>query len=268
MLRRRVLTVAWAAPLTLGAAAAGGLVQAAVAMGAAVAAGWELAGLLARQGLEAPRAVAVGAAALPVAVAASLPFSFWAPAVAAAAALPVAGLVWVAAGSRRAGLGRALDWAAHAGLAAAWVGWPLGIWLWLRAAWGTGAAWYPLLVVWAADAAAYAVGTRWGRHPLAPELSPGKSWEGALAGVAAGGLAGWLLRGTVGGEAGWGAAAGALLAAVGMAGDLWESGLKRAAGVKDAGRLLPGHGGMLDRVDSLLFALPAAAALLAWVRGG
>lgn len=113
-----------------------------------------------------------------------------------------------------------------------------------------------LAVVWAADAGAYFAGRRWGRRRLAPRLSPGKSWEGF-----AGGLVAAVVAALVAGL--WCATPVAVLvpvavvaALVSVVGDLAESRLKRAAGTKDSGRLIPGHGGILDRLDSLCAAAP------------
>ncbi|HHH36159.1 MAG TPA: phosphatidate cytidylyltransferase [Gammaproteobacteria bacterium] len=114
-------------------------------------------------------------------------------------------------------------------------------------------------IVWAADSGAYFSGRRWGRHRLAPRISPGKTREGAAGGVAAAVVvalpAAWLLgfRGA--------ALVGFVLLAVvtalfSIVGDLLESLLKRRRGVKDSGHLLPGHGGVLDRIDSLTAAAP------------
>jgi phosphatidate cytidylyltransferase len=118
-------------------------------------------------------------------------------------------------------------------------------------------------VVWLADTAAYLVGSRWGRHKLAPAVSPGKSWEGLAAAVAAVAVYYGVLYGT---GAGWASAMGAVLIAVvtltSVLGDLFESWLKRQAGVKDSGTWLPGHGGVLDRADSLTASLPFAASIL------
>jgi phosphatidate cytidylyltransferase len=134
-----------------------------------------------------------------------------------------------------------------------------------------------MAVVWVADTAAYFAGRRFGRRKLAPAVSPGKTWEGvwgALAAVAAyaaavAALAPGLLgldRATPGRLAA--VAGGALVvAAVSVLGDLYESWLKRQAGVKDSGRLLPGHGGVLDRVDAQLAALPLATVLLRLLEG-
>jgi phosphatidate cytidylyltransferase len=109
------------------------------------------------------------------------------------------------------------------------------------------------------DIGGYAVGSRFGRHNLAPAVSPNKSWEGLIGGcvVAIGASAGitslihpWHLSTAV--------ALGCIVAVVAPFGDLVESMIKRDLGVKDMGSLLPGHGGMLDRIDALLFVLPAA----------
>ena len=128
-----------------------------------------------------------------------------------------------------------------------------------------------MAIVWIADTAAYFAGRAFGRRKLAPHLSPGKTWEGVYGGMAAvvvyalalvplaaaGGFAGavsppaivvWIMLALA-------------LAALSVVGDLYESLLKRSANVKDSGRLLPGHGGVLDRIDALLAAMPAAALL-------
>jgi phosphatidate cytidylyltransferase len=124
--------------------------------------------------------------------------------------------------------------------------------------------------VWAGDIAALYVGRTWGRHQLAPQLSPNKSWEGATASLlgsvaVAGsllGLASQLARTNFsrlyfGDEAWWYWLAIAVVVNIAaQVGDLAESGLKRSAGVKDSGSLLPGHGGVLDRIDALLLAAP------------
>jgi phosphatidate cytidylyltransferase len=121
-------------------------------------------------------------------------------------------------------------------------------------------------IVWLADSAAYFAGRAWGRHRLAPAISPGKTWEG-LAGAALV-LAVYyvLLSRVTAGWPGWQAADGMILfagvAVLSVVGDLFESWIKRQAGAKDSGTLLPGHGGVLDRIDGLTASLPFAAA---WV---
>ena len=114
------------------------------------------------------------------------------------------------------------------------------------------------LCVMLGDTAAYYVGSSIGRHRMAPKLSPSKSWEGAIASLVAAVGAGWLAKMWFYPELPLSHALilGGLLGVAGILGDLSESMLKRAGGVKDASNLLPGHGGLLDRVDSLLFAAP------------
>jgi phosphatidate cytidylyltransferase len=128
----------------------------------------------------------------------------------------------------------------------------------------------PLAATWIGDAAAYFAGTAWGRKKLFPSVSPAKSWVGAWAGTLGAAAAGviWLmvvrpyLPGLpVPGLAG-AAVMGALLGIAAIVGDLAESLLKREAGMKDSGRLFPGHGGVLDRLDALVFTLPTAYILL------
>jgi phosphatidate cytidylyltransferase len=122
---------------------------------------------------------------------------------------------------------------------------------------------FALALNWVGDSAAYYVGRRFGKHKLAPVVSPGKSWEGAAASVLGAVLFGLLYLGHFLPQIPWWQVA--LMAAIantaGQLGDLAESALKRGAGVKDSGNLLPGHGGILDRVDSSLFALPVVYVL-------
>ena len=118
---------------------------------------------------------------------------------------------------------------------------------------------YALLVSWIGDTGAYYAGRCWGRHKLAPRISPGKSWEGAGASVAVAVAAGAAYLGYFLPAVSWWEAAllSAVMNAAGQVGDLAESAMKRGAGIKDSGNILPGHGGFLDRVDSTLFTLPA-----------
>jgi phosphatidate cytidylyltransferase len=122
-----------------------------------------------------------------------------------------------------------------------------------------------LAIVWLGDTAAYYVGSRIGRHKLAPVISPKKSWEGSIAGFAVGLAAAvvWSLVRLERLDPGVLAAA-AVTAAAAQVGDLVESMIKRGAGVKDSGHVLPGHGGLLDRMDALLFAAPVLLFAL-WV---
>jgi phosphatidate cytidylyltransferase len=127
-----------------------------------------------------------------------------------------------------------------------------------------------LAVAWIADTAAYFAGRRWGRRKLAPGISPGKTWEGAAGGLI--GAAAYamilsvLLAGLQATRMGVFLGAAALLVVVSIVGDLFESALKRQAGAKDSGTLLPGHGGMLDRIDSAAAVLPVAAVIAPLLR--
>jgi phosphatidate cytidylyltransferase len=145
-------------------------------------------------------------------------------------------------------------------LGLAWINALLGHTILLRAL-PEGLHWVLLLVwvTWIGETAAYTVGSLVGRHKLAPGISPGKTVEGALAQLVGSPLAalaaqGWLFPGLSTRDA---LLVGLLLGVVGQLGDLAESALKRSVGTKDTGQLIPGHGGMLDRVDGLLFNAPA-----------
>ena len=129
-----------------------------------------------------------------------------------------------------------------------------------------------MAVVWVSDSVAYFAGRRFGKRKLAPETSPGKTWEGVWAALLAVSLMGWTwsslfpsyLPNVVTATSYpsiWMSAVCLLTAAAGISGDLVESRLKRVAGVKDSGRCLPGHGGILDRIDALIPAMP----IMAWV---
>lgn len=124
------------------------------------------------------------------------------------------------------------------------------------------------LVIWGGDSGAYYVGTRFGRHRLAPVVSPKKSWEGIAGGTALSFFAVWVCRTVFFPELPWsvGLPLAALLSLLAPLGDLVESLFKRDAGVKDSADTLPGHGGFLDRTDSLFFAAPFVLALFLAVR--
>jgi phosphatidate cytidylyltransferase len=125
---------------------------------------------------------------------------------------------------------------------------------------------FALAINWVGDTGAYYVGKRFGKHKMAPRISPGKSWEGAAASILFAALfttiGMHLFLNTPLLKA---ATFGILGNIAGQIGDLAESAMKRGAGVKDSGTLLPGHGGMLDRVDSALFTLPVAFAIARWM---
>jgi phosphatidate cytidylyltransferase len=114
-------------------------------------------------------------------------------------------------------------------------------------------AMFALLVTWATDVGAYLGGMAFGKHKMAPAISPGKSWEGAVSGILTAALGGGMLAYFMEFPVRFSVAGGAALGILAELGDLVESSLKRFAKVKDSGTVIPGHGGVLDRFDSLLF---------------
>ena len=165
--------------------------------------------------------------------------------------------------------GGALEDAACTLVGVVWIGWLAGYAIVLRDS--AGAAWLltALAITWAADTAAYFTGRAFGRHLLCPRVSPKKTVEGLAGGMAAALLVGALAAVLALHVPWW---AGAIVGLAGglaaVAGDLAESFVKRQFGVKDSGHLVPGHGGLLDRIDSLLFAIPAVTACVMLIRGG
>ncbi len=226
---------------------------------------WELHGLLEAMGARVPpipqialSLLVVGAALTPI------PAAPW-----AAAALGTVLSAAIALARNAPPEQRVLTWASMA-LSALYTGWlPAHFILlrqlpgaslpveWLPFALPAGARWvlFALLITWCTDIAAYAAGRAFGRHRMSPALSPRKTWEGAAAGVAACALAPYPLSALLSLplSTSEGAFLGIILSVLGQLGDLAESLLKRAGQAKDSSRLLPGHGGLLDRMDSLLF---------------
>jgi phosphatidate cytidylyltransferase len=159
------------------------------------------------------------------------------------------------------------------GLAAAslfpslYLGLPLGALVAIRETRGRDALFLLMLTVFTSDTAQYYSGRAFGRRPLAPAISPKKTVEGAVGGFVFGAFV-CAVMGTL-----WlpvvplvlRAAIGVMIVALGVAGDLFESMLKRSAGVKDSSSLIPGHGGILDRIDALLFAAPVYYVVLKYV---
>ncbi|WP_420469519.1 phosphatidate cytidylyltransferase [Brevundimonas sp. FT23042] len=160
-----------------------------------------------------------------------------------------------------------------------YLGWPSILLIWLRngdtpADPHMGLYWtiFAFMTTWTADSLAYLVGSSVGGPKLWPRFSPNKTWSGFVGGLAGGAVAGALMGVFLDMGIGlWGALLGLAAAAATMAGDLWESALKRRYGVKDAGKLIPGHGGLLDRVDGLMFAAVVVACgrlVSLWLNGG
>lgn len=146
-----------------------------------------------------------------------------------------------------------------------YLGWPAILLIWLRDGHDViGLNWTMMVfvVAWSSDVLAYLAGSLIGGPKLWPKFSPNKTWAGFTAGLIGGSAAGLVLTSVLdfGIHPAWGAALGLAGALATMAGDLWESALKRRFGVKDAGSIIPGHGGLLDRVDGMMFAVVVIAA--------
>lgn len=165
--------------------------------------------------------------------------------------------VFTLAGSAYVGLGFGFLielWLADGAATRGWLG-DLPVWLLLA-----------LVPTWVGDSVAYLVGSRIGRRRIVPSISPGKTWEGTLAGFGAAAVVALLIAVSAGLRTGPALLVAGLVGPAGFAGDLFESAIKRAAGAKDSGTLFPGHGGVLDRIDSLIFVAPAVALVLALAR--
>ena len=274
--RQRLLVAAALIPLTVAAVWAGGLVFLAGIVLLSAVGSREYVGLL--RGAERPvlpAAVVAVSVAFPILVALAGTAEAWRL---AAALVPLTGAWALVRLTMEESPVTATAWSVFGML---YVGGLLSFALPLRASGGERVAgtlvfFLPVLVTWVADTAAFFGGRRWGRRALAPTISPNKTVEGALASLAAGPLTALLYRaalleplapavdpGLVGTAA---VGLGVAVAAVG--GDLLESALKRECGAKDASDLLPGHGGLLDRMDSLLWTIPVAYVLLHLLPGG
>jgi len=185
--------------------------------------------------------------------------------VVAIAPWPVSAVVLLGVGALAAGELFALRRAGIAALAeGALLATGLVALLWLRLI-GSGALVFVLLATWAADVGAYLVGSRFGSRKLAPRLSPAKTWEGTIGGFLAAGLTVLAVGAAANTPDEWTVTLtlALLIGPAALAGDLLESYVKRRAGVKDSGSILPGHGGILDRIDSLLAVAVLAVAVAA-----
>ena len=208
--------------------------------------------------------------------------------IAAACAAAIATFILLTIALRRENLATGYPAAAASAFAFSYIALPLAMLVQLRQQWaGAFLILYLLLVVWSGDIFAYFIGKSMGRHLMAPRISPKKTWEGAIASIVASLLIGstlfyyssqvsaaFLQWGLIQRRDGmFGLERPALLPSLALTavlniaaqlGDLVESLIKRGAGVKDSGALLPGHGGMLDRIDALLFAAPVLWIWAAW----
>lgn len=248
----RIAAAAVLAPPTIAAIWLGGTVwTVAVAVLAAIAL-WEWARLVGRGSVLAPGILSIAAAA-------SIPVLFWIGPQAGLAVAALCGLSAALTGAIRGQSGNGLLTGSGA-LYIALAGLAL---VWLRAPEQAGLAGVLWLVfaVWGADAGAYLFGRLIGGPRLAPRFSPNKTWAG-LGGAMVGAILVGAVAATVWTEApSWGrlAVAGAVIGIVGQAGDLLESAFKRLYGVKDSSNLIPGHGGVLDRIDALMAVALVAA---------
>ncbi|CAN5272756.1 phosphatidate cytidylyltransferase [soil metagenome] len=268
MIRLRLASAAILIPiLVVGLWAGGPLLTVLIAVVVLLAAG-EVADLLRRAGLPAMPVLVIGLALLAVAEAAVAGLGrLWLMSAWVIAVVVVSGAAALLAHDTREGL---LRWVGTA-FGALYVGLlafllrivvttpPTGAGGVVAEVLDPARAWLLVVVlgVWAYDSAAYTIGRLYGRGRFFAHISPHKTWSGAIGGtvgaIAACGALGWLVERPL-----VGLGLGALIAVAAPAGDLAESMLKRAAGVKDSGQLIPGHGGMLDRVDSFVFTAPVA----------
>ncbi|MDR7421320.1 MAG: phosphatidate cytidylyltransferase [Armatimonadota bacterium] len=255
---RRAAVVLLGGPIVLGAIWYGGIPLALLVVVLAVAGAEEFRRLARAAGLPTSPALGAGALAFPLLAAAGRWDAAWSALLAVAAL--AAGLAVAGAHRPQAIAGAAADL-----LGAVYLGGLFAHVIVFRDAAGFAAVLAVVAVVWVNDIAAYFVGVAWGRRPLAPALSPGKSLEGLAAGLVAATLAGAASGPALGWPVGRAAVLGLAVAAAAVAGDLWESVMKRSAGVKDSGDVLPGHGGILDRFDALLFGVPVGYYLWRWL---
>lgn len=257
-LARRVATACVGAPVLIAAIWFGGWALLAVVLLLSAVGAVEFRRLAASAGYRISVLVLAGTLLFPLLAAAGR----WTDSGALAAGLVLAS---AAASLVSANRGAAPRHAAATGLGVFYVGALFAHLILMRDALGPVVALAVVGLIWANDTTAYFAGRAWGRRKLAPSISPGKTVEGFLVGIAAAVVAAaalaFLMDWPVGSLTGIGL--GVALAAV--AGDLWESALKRRAGVKDSGALLPGHGGVLDRFDAVLFGVPAGYYLWRWL---
>lgn len=268
-LGRRLLAAALLLPLVIWGSLAGGWIFFALTALWSLRASWEYGAMRRARGR---RAVFPTIAALVLAILAACR---WGGAEAGTALFTLLALSLLGADALRGRCEGGTERAGEKILLLLYLAWLPGHWILLRelpAGVGLPAAaggrWFLFAagVTWLGDTFAYFVGSAWGRHSLRSPVSPRKSIEGVIGGAAGAALSAWLLAPFwTPFLAGWVAPlVGLLLSLAGQLGDLFESLLKRDAAIKDSGRILPGHGGFLDRVDSMLFSIPVFYYLLRW----
>lgn len=252
-LRLRILSGLGVAAVALLALWAGAVPFALLVLAIAGAMSWEWGTIVRRDGFDAPGLIHIGAVAV-AALLSGLDMAGLGVAAVVTGAIAVSALLFGGGEAKLSSLG------------VLYTGLPVVALVWLRSdgSFGLMAVVFILLVVAMTDIAAYATGRTFGGPKLAPRISPGKTWSGLAGGVTAAGLAALALAFATGtGYAPWMAALAILLALVAQAGDLAESALKRAYGLKDASDLIPGHGGFMDRMDGIVAAAVAAALIAA-----
>lgn len=252
-LHLRILSAAVLAPIALGAAWFGAPFLPLLVLAAGVAMGWEWAMLCGHERID-PQGYAVILGIF--------------------ASIALCGLGHPLGGSLLAFVGSgAAVWLARrrhdtetwlTAIGVLWVALPLGALVWLSAneAYGRAVIFWILGIVWATDTGAYVVGRQVGGPKLAPRFSPSKTWSGLLGGMVSAAIAGPVIVLLFGGSLNWPLVlASGALAGVAQCGDLAESVVKRHYGVKDASSLIPGHGGLLDRLDGMLAVIPVVSIL-------
>lgn len=183
------------------------------------------------------------------------------------AAVLVLGLVRATIAFNRGESNPVSGWAT-AVLAGLYIGWLGGNFIPLRSG-SDGLSWSlaAILSTWLTDTGAYFIGRKWGKHKMASKLSPGKTWEGYLGGLAVATVSSPALAALLGLPVGHGLVIGMLVGAFSTVGDLGISMIKRQANAKDSGHLIPGHGGVLDRIDSLLISVALVTFYVHWFIG-
>ena len=258
-LRKRVLSAGVLLPVALGCLWYGGLPFTVLIAVAAFGMAYEWVAMCGRGGWTRP-----GAMLPPIALAASI-LAGGGYAVTGLEALAIGTAVLLAFGRSIASRATLAIGLPYAGIGAVAL-----VWLRTDVQAGFSNVLFLLLIVWGSDIGAYLSGRLFGGKKLAPAISPGKTWSGAAGGlICAVGVAlaaAWCLDPT---STIWRAGlVGAILGVVAQMGDLLESAIKRHFGVKDSGKLIPGHGGLLDRLDAVLLAAPVAAMLALWAGRG
>lgn len=269
MLAQRLITAAIGIPVILAVVLLGGIAYTLVAAAILALAAYEFVVMMMPREEKAPVKRVVGATGIAtvagvvlITIGADAGFDEWTGAVVAAL-----GIVFLAGLAGAPGREALAGWAVGAaGLIYVGV---LGSYLVLLRNLPDGLEWILLAVLatWGTDTFAYFVGRATGRHKMAPRISPGKTWEGTVGGLVGGLVTVVVLNALLDLPSSTGEALmlGLLLPAVSVAADLGESMLKRGAGVKDTSALIPGHGGFLDRLDSILFTVPLVYYFAIWV---